>query len=128
MSIMAMSKNILVIEDELDILKIIIFRLKKAGYKIMTAPGGQEALEILRETKPDLIVVDLVMPVVDGYEVCKRVRENKILKDIPILLLTASATTNMDEKVKFTKANDYLVKPFEPQDLLSKIKKLLRQE
>ena len=120
-----MSKTILIVEDELDILKIIAFRLKKSGYKIITATGGKEALAILKETKPDLILLDLVMPVIDGYDVCRHVRENSALKDISILLLTASATTNMDEKVRVTKANGYILKPFEPKELLDKVNKLL---
>lgn len=123
-----MPKTILVVEDEIDILKIIAFRLKKSGYKIISATGGKEALAILKETRPDLIVLDLVMPVIDGYEICKRVRENSALKNIPILILTASATTNMDEKVKAARANGYVLKPFEPKELLDKVKKLLQEK
>jgi len=125
-----MPKTILVVEDEADILKIIIFRLKKAGYQIMTAINGREALDLLKkkDSKPDLIILDLVMPVIDGYEVCKHLKADAALETIPVLLLTASATTNLIEKVKITKANDYLLKPFEPAVLLSKTKALLGEK
>lgn len=119
-----MAKTILVAEDEADILKIIIFRLKKAGYNVVTAANGKEALEILSRSKPDLLILDLVMPVVDGYEVCKAVKEGQKLRDIPILLITASVTSNMIDKIRDVKADDYLAKPFETEELLKKVEKL----
>lgn len=120
-----MAKTILVVEDEIDILKIIIFRLKKIGYNIITAEDGKEALDILKRSKPDLLILDLVMPLVDGYQVCKAAREDERLQGMPILLLTASATSNMIEKTKEVKANGYLIKPFETEELFDKVKELV---
>jgi len=123
-----MPKTILVAEDEVDILKIITFRLKRNAYNVITALNGKEALEMLKKAKPDLIILDLVMPIIDGYEVCKILKADVNYKDIPVLLLTASATSNMLEKIKLTQASDYLIKPFEPEDLLKKAKKLLGEK
>ncbi len=123
-----MPKTILVAEDEVDILEVITFRLKRNAYNVITAINGKEALEILKKAKPDLIILDLVMPIIDGYEVCKILKADVNYKDIPVLLLTASATSNMLEKIKLTQASDYLIKPFEPEDLLKKAKKLLGEK
>lgn len=123
-----MPKKILVVEDEVDILKLVIFRLEKFDYEVFAAADGQEALDLIAKNPPDLILLDLILPVLDGYEVCKYLKSDSALKKIPVILLTASATSNMLDKLKETKADDYLVKPFEPQDLLSKIKKFLDKE
>lgn len=120
-----MSKTILVVDDELDILKVITFRIEKAGYKVLQAVTGQQALDLIKENRPDLIILDLVLPVIDGYEVCKRIKNNDEYKQIPIIILTASCTSDFDKKLKDTKADGCLIKPFDIEELLAKVKNLL---
>ena len=120
-----MAKKILIVDDEPDILKIVSFRLKKAGYEVTTAVNGKVALECVQKERPDLILLDLRLPIMDGYEVCKRLKSDEVLKSIPIILLTASMVSTVREKTKEFKADDYLVKPFDPDKLREKIKKFI---
>ncbi|MBU0682675.1 MAG: response regulator, partial [Candidatus Omnitrophica bacterium] len=92
-----MAKKIMVIDDELDILEVLTFRLSKAGYEIISAVDGQEALDLLTETIPDLILLDLRLPKIDGYEVCRRIKTSDELKEIPVILLTASSTIKVEK-------------------------------
>ena len=121
-----MAKKILVVDDEPDILKVVVFRLEKAGYKVTAAEDGQKALDSVQREKPDLILLDLRLPVIDGYEVCKRLRSDEAFKKIPIIFLTASTAPTIIEKTKEYKADDYLIKPFEPDDLLKKVEKFVK--
>lgn len=120
-----MAKKILVVDDEPDVLKIVTFRLKKEGYEVITARDGQEALDLVNRERPDLVLLDLRLPVVDGYEVCKRLKTDEDLRQIPVILLTASSATKIAEKTKDFQAEDYLIKPFEPEELLDKVKKFI---
>ena len=121
-----MAKKILVVDDEPDILKIVTFRLKKEGYEVLTAVNGQKALDLVNSQRPDLILLDLRLPVVDGYEVCKRVKTDEGLRQIPVILITASSAGKIAEKTKEFRADDYLIKPFEPEELLDKVKKFIK--
>ncbi len=120
-----MPKKILIVDDEIDILKVVTFRLKKAGYEVLTAVNGKEALDSIRDKRPDLILLDLRLPIMDGYEVCRQVKTDETLKNIPIIFLTASQAERIKEKVKGYDAEDYLIKPFEPEELLEKVKKFI---
>jgi len=120
-----MPKKIMVIEDELDLLKIITFRIKKSGYEIITATDGNTGIALIEEHRPDLILLDLRIPGIDGWEVCRRIKGHKQLCYIPVILLSASVCEINDETVKQIGAQDYLRKPFEPQSLIEKIKKLI---
>jgi len=120
-----MPKKILVVDDEPDILKIVSFRLGRMGYKIFTAENGQRALEIVRDKKPDLILLDLALPIMDGYEVCRTLKSDEVLKKIPVILLTASQAGRIKEKTKGFKADDYIIKPFEAEELVEKVKKFI---
>lgn len=122
---MVMGKKILVIDDEPDLLKIATFRLKRSGYDILTAVDGREAVDILKNETPDLILLDLRLPAIDGYEICRRVKSDERTKNIPVILFTASATASVADRIKETGANDCLIKPFEPETLLEKVKKLI---
>lgn len=119
-----MAKTILVVDDELDILALAIARLEASGYGVLQATNSEEALDILGRTKPDLILLDLLLPRMQGDELCKKLKSDPKLKDIPILLFTAS-TIRVPSKYKEMGANDYILKPFEPDELLYKIKRLL---
>jgi len=123
-----MAKKILVVDDEPDILKVVRFRLKATGYDVITAENGQKALDLMEKQKPDLIFVDLRMPVLDGYGLCRRLKADDELKNIPIVLLSASSGGTIAEKAEELKADDYLVKPFEPEELLEKVKKFLGEK
>ena len=120
-----MAKKILVVDDEPDILKVVTFRLKKAGYDIKTAEDGQKALEEIKKEKPDLIFLDLRLPIIDGYEVCRRLKSDEALKKIPVIFLTASTAPTVASKAEEFKADDFLIKPFEPEELLKKVKKFI---
>lgn len=120
-----MPKKILVVDDEVDILKVVTFRLRKSGYEILTAVDGREGLELIRNERPDLILLDLRLPVIDGYEVCRQVKADEELKNIPVILLTASSAAKIIERTKEFKADDYIIKPFNPTELLEKVKKLI---
>ncbi len=120
-----MVKTILVVDDEPDILKVVTFRLKKSGYDIIEATDGQKAMDLIHEHRPHLIVLDLRLPVIDGWEVCRQVKADDQLKHTPIILLTASADALNLEMTKELKVEDCFVKPFEPEELLKVVKKLI---
>ena len=121
---MSDKKRILLVEDEPDLIKLTIFRLKKAGYEVIISTDGRQGLETADKEKPDLILLDLGLPVIDGYEVCRRLKSDEKLKDIPVLIMTAS-TERIKDKVKEIGADGYVLKPFEPKDLFLAIKKFL---
>ncbi|MDD3374144.1 MAG: response regulator [Candidatus Omnitrophica bacterium] len=121
-----MSKKILAVDDEPDILKVVIFRLKKEGYDIKTAINGQMALDMIAEDRPDLILLDITLPVLNGFEVCRRIKADEHSKDIPVMFLTAStASEGFKERAAEAGAQDYMFKPFDYDELLAKIKKML---
>jgi len=120
-----MPKTILIVDDEPDILKIVSFRLEANGYKILLAKNGQEALDLVQNKRPDIVLLDLRLPDIDGCEVCRKIKADKTLKDIPVIFLTASQFRNIKEMMKESKADDYLSKPFEPKELLEKVKKFV---
>jgi len=99
--------------------------LPVAGY-VVSAADGQEGLDLIAKIKPDLILLDLRLPVLDGFQVCQKVKADESLKAIPIIIFTASSTgENIDSRYKEVGADDYLIKPFEPEVLLEKIRKLI---
>ena len=118
-------KKILIVDDEQDILKVVKFRLIKAGYDVITASNGQEGLDTARAIKPDLLLLDLSMPLLNGDEVCKRLKADPATKHIPIILMTASSKGVKDENIFMAGMDDRILKPFEPEDLFEKIKKLI---
>jgi len=120
-----MAKRILIVDDEPDILRVTAFRLKKAGYETSSAVNGQEALDLVRASPPDLILLDLRLPLISGDDVCRQIKADDKLKHIPIILFTASVGQDISERVKAVGADEHIVKPFEPEDLLEKIKKFI---
>ncbi len=122
-----MLKKILVVDDEPDILQVVIFRLEKAGYDAIPASDGKKALELLRKGGFDLVILDLRMPIMDGYEVCRVIKREEKLKKIPVIVLTASIVTDVSKVIRDIKADDYLIKPFESEDLLGKVKQFTTQ-
>lgn len=121
-----MVKKILVVDDEPDIMDIATVRLRHLGYEIIPAVDAEEALVLLKNNTPDLILLDLLLPEMQGDELCKKLKSDKKFKKIPIILFTASAIRpNIPEKIKDIGADDCIMKPFEPQELLDKVKKFI---
>ncbi len=118
-----MSKKILIIDDEPDLIAVAVARLMKAGYDVIESCDGESGLEKMRQEKPDLVVLDLMMPGVDGREVCRRKLEDPLIKDIPVIIFTASVH-GIEDKVQELGAADYELKPFDSRSLVEKIKKL----
>ena len=123
-----MSKGkILVVDDEIYIVHILDFSLGMEGYDVVTALDGEQALERIRSEKPDLIVLDIMMPKLDGYEVGKTIKSDPATKQIPVILLSAKGR-NVDQKMGFdVGADDYITKPFSPRKLVERINQLLGQ-
>ena len=123
-----MSKGrILVVDDEIYIVHILDFSLGMEGYEVLTALDGEQALERLKSDKPDLIVLDIMMPKLDGYEVCRTIKTNPDTQHIPVILLSAKGR-NVDQKMGFdVGADDYITKPFSPRKLVERINALLGQ-
>ena len=123
-----MSKGkILVVDDEIYIVHILDFSLGMEGYEVVTALDGEQALEKLKVEKPDLIVLDIMMPKLDGYEVCKAIKSDPVTRQIPVILLSAKGR-NVDQKMGFdVGADDYITKPFSPRKLVERINQLLGQ-
>ena len=120
-----MKPKILVVDDEPDALEILGFKLKEAGYAPIFAKDGARAISMARDERPALIVLDLMLPEVDGLEVCKILRRDPATAAIPILMLTARAA-EMDRVIGLELvADDYVTKPFSPRELVLRIKKLL---
>ncbi|MCX5712521.1 MAG: response regulator [Candidatus Omnitrophica bacterium] len=120
-----MKSIILLIDDEPDILKVVVSRLKNSGYKVLTTADAEGALSLLEKQIPDLILLDLILPNMQGDELCKILKNDPKFKDIPVILFTASVV-HVPEIVKESGADDYVIKPFEPEELLEKIEKLLK--
>lgn len=120
-------KKILIVDDEPDIVETLQFRLEKEGYQVITANDGVEALELAHLEKPDLITLDIVLPKMDGYQVCRALKESgkEEFSKIPVILITAKVQL-VDEKIQAVSgADDFVVKPFDAEDILSKIKNFL---
>ncbi len=120
-----MAKKIVIGEDEEHIGKMICFKLKKEGYEVIWKTNGKEALEAIQSEKPNLVILDVMMPKMSGFEVLKAVKSDETLKHIPVVMLTAlSQETNIVGSI-VDGAADYIVKPFRPAELLARIKRLL---
>jgi DNA-binding response OmpR family regulator len=119
--------HILVVDDEPDALELIGFNLRNAGFDISTAEDGERALKMARDLQPDLIVLDVMLPEVDGLEVCKIIRRDSITAGIPIIMLTAKAA-EVDRVLGLELgADDYVTKPFSPRELVLRVKNMLKR-
>ncbi len=118
-------KKILLVDDEEDLRKMLKFRLEALNYDIVEAGDGESALKKAKSVNPDLILLDLMLPKVDGFEVCKRLKSDDNYKKIPIIMFTARAQEKDAELSKEVGADAHITKPFEPQELVEKIKELL---
>lgn len=120
-----MSKRILIIDDEADFVDTLTFSLESNGFEVVSAPDGQSGIEKLKSENPDLIILDLMMPGMDGYEVTKRLKADSASSNIPIIVLTATVTPDLKQRVCSIQVTDCVTKPCDLEDLVDKIKKAL---
>jgi two-component system phosphate regulon response regulator PhoB len=120
-------ERILVVDDEPDIVALVAYHLARAGYRVSTASTGTEALEAGREEQPALVVLDLMLPGLSGFEVLERMRADRTLAEIPVLMLTARREEPDRVQGLSLGADDYLVKPFSPQELVLRVRNILRR-
>ncbi|MBW2426627.1 MAG: response regulator transcription factor [Deltaproteobacteria bacterium] len=122
-----MAKRILVVDDEPDILELTRFALSQEGFQVETAATGDEAMATLRRTRPDLVVLDLMLPDRPGTEICRSMRSTPELADVPVIMLTARSD-EVDRIVGFELgADDYVTKPFSPRELCLRVKAVMRR-
>ena len=119
--------TVFVVDDEVDIRELLAYNLKRENFEVVTAEDGETALEMIGEKPPDLIVLDLMLPGIDGYHVCYELKNNPDTKSIPIIMLTAKGEES-DEVIGFgIGADDYISKPFSPKVLVARINAVLRR-
>lgn len=120
-------KKILVVDDEEHIIELIKFNLEKNGYKVLTANTGDLGLKIAKEKMPDLLLLDLMLPGMDGLEVCKEIRKEPIISSMPIIMITAKSE-ELDKILGLELgADDYITKPFSVRELMARVKAILRR-
>jgi two-component system alkaline phosphatase synthesis response regulator PhoP len=122
-----MRKKILVVDDDAELVELVCFNLKQAGYAVGTAFDGVEALKKARSLEPDLIVLDVMMPELDGFAVCEILRRDSTTASIPIMMLTALSSELGRMAGLGSGASDFLTKPFSPRLLVARIEELLRK-
>jgi len=122
------TKHILCIEDEPEMIDLIRLILSRRGFEVEGAAGGQEGLEKVRQRPPDLVLLDLMMPDMDGWEVYQQMKAGEKTRDIPVIVVTAKAQS-IDKVLglHIAKVDDYIAKPFSPQDLLNSVDKVFSQ-
>ena len=120
-----MSKRILVVEDQEDNRQILRDLLGSASYEVIEAEDGQAALAMVKRQRPDLILMDIQLPLMDGYEATRRFKADPDLQSIPIIVVTSYALSGDEEKARATGCDGYVTKPFSPRQLLAKIKEYL---
>lgn len=122
-------KRILCIEDEPEMIDLIRLILGRRGFEVSGAAGGVEGIKMVRETLPDLVLLDLMMPDMDGWEVYQQMKADDSMRDIPVIVVTAKAQ-NIDKVLglHIAKVDDYIAKPFGPQELMDSVEKILNKK
>jgi two-component system alkaline phosphatase synthesis response regulator PhoP len=120
-----MAKKIMVVDDEPYIARVIKFKLEQEGYTVISANDGQSGLQKIKEEKPDMVLLDVMMPGLSGYEVCQKIREDAELAGIPVVILTAKGQERDREQGLTMGASDYITKPFSPNRLLELVKSMI---
>ena len=118
-------RKVLVVDDEIHIVYVVAIKLRNNGYEVITAGNGAEALELVREEKPDIIVTDFQMPVMTGLELVKKLRQCEATKDIPVIMLTARDFAIEEEQKQDLQISEFVSKPFSPKELLRSIEDIL---
>jgi DNA-binding response OmpR family regulator len=122
-------KRIICIEDEPEMIDLIQLILSRRGFEVIGASGGKEGLQIVRDTHPDLVLLDLMMPEMDGWEVYQQMKAEESTRNIPVIIVTAKAQ-NIDKVLglHIAKVDDYIAKPFGPQELIDSVEKILNKQ
>ena len=120
-----MSKRILVVEDQPDNRKIIRDVFARTGYEIIETENGEEALAAIAKTRPDLILMDIQLPIMDGYTATRRIKADPALRSIPIIAVTSYALSGEEKKAREAGCDDYIPKPYSPRELLAKVRQYL---
>jgi two-component system, OmpR family, alkaline phosphatase synthesis response regulator PhoP len=115
-------KKILIADDNENIRDALIYLLEDEGYELMLAKDGADALRKVRERKPDILFLDIMMPEINGYDVCRTIKNDPDLKSIYVIMLTAKGQVAEQERGKDVGADEYIVKPFSPMEILAKVK------
>jgi CheY-like chemotaxis protein len=123
---MAENKKVLIVDDSKNIRKLITVVLRKEGYEFVEAKNGIEALEKVKIARPDLVILDIIIPGIDGLKVCEEIRKDPKSKDTAIIILTSESTYEAREKAHEAGADIFMMKPFEPQDLRTAAKEALK--
>lgn len=119
--------KILFIEDEPDQIMMVEMRLQQSGYEVISTMDGETGLKMARQEKPDLILLDIILPKLDGIEVCRQLRQSPETCDIPIIAITAAALKDLVQRCTQAGADDFIRKPYEPEELIARVSKLLDQ-
>ncbi len=122
-----MAKKVLVVDDANDIIELIGYRLKTNGYDVIAANSGEIAMTKIKKEKPDLVIMDVMMPPPNGFQVCRQIKDDPQYRHIPIVLLTAKSTESDQFWGMEAGADAYLTKPYNPDELLSKVQELLEE-
>ena len=120
-----MTKRVLVVEDQEDNRRIVCDLLTTTDYEVIEAENGEEALAAVARQRPDLILMDIQLPILDGYEATRRIKADPSLSSIPIIAVTSSALSGDEEKARAAGCDDFVPKPYSPRQLLAKIRKFL---
>lgn len=120
-------EHILIIEDEQDIIELLTYNLEQEGYSISFATSGEEAFSLVHQKNPDLILLDLMLPGVDGLDVCRNLKQNEMTRNIPIIMLTAKSEDSDIITGLEMGADDYIPKPFSPKVLIARVRSVLRR-
>ncbi len=120
-----MTKHILVVEDQEDNRRILRDLLKNADYEVTEAENGQEALDAVAKQRPDLILMDIQLPIMDGHEATRRIKADPTLRDIPVIVVTSYALSGDEEKARAAGCDGFVAKPYSPRQLLAKIRQLI---
>ncbi len=123
------TKRLAYIEDEAEMIDLVRLILGRRGYTVLGATGGREGLELVRKEHPDLVLLDLMMPDMDGWDVYHQIKSEDLTRDIPVIVITAKAQ-NIDKilGLRIAKVEDYISKPFSPQELLDRVEQVLSQQ
>ena len=120
--------KVLVADDEIHIIHVVAIKLRNNGYEVITAQDGAEAYELACEHKPDIVVSDLQMPIMNGFEFIEKLRANELMADVPVIMLTARSFEVEDEEKQRLKISECLSKPFSPKELLRIVEDVLYQQ
>jgi DNA-binding response OmpR family regulator len=120
-----MAKRILIVDDEPLVIKLLATRLEASNYEVISAEDGREGLEKARSEKPDLVIVDLMLPGMNGYEICSQLKSDNVFSGIPVIVITGSTDKKDRKLAEEASADAYIIKPFDREVLLSKIEELL---